>query len=221
VANLPLSDEAKKLRREDYLLDSAHHGIALNPAGTKLCVAGTMSDYAAVVSRATFAYKLAALGHKPYWVTNSADGRACFISFSGDDRVSVVSYAKEREVASVPVGDHPQRMRTGKIRCDYLGAAVDCVAPRLSRLKVVRTRRGRRLRAKLSEPARLRISVARKRGRRWAKVRVLKPRARAGTNRLRLGRLKRVGRYRLVVSARDAAGNASRQRVVRFRVRTR
>jgi DNA-binding beta-propeller fold protein YncE len=221
VANLPLSDDAKKLRREDYLLDSAHHGIALNPAGTKLCVAGTMSDYAAVVSRATFAYKMAAFGHKPYWVTNSADGRACFISFSGDDRVSVVSYAREREVASIPVGDHPQRMRTGKIRCDYLGAAVDCLAPRLSRLKVVRTRRGRRLRAKLSEPARLRISMARRRGGRWAKVRVLRPRARPGLNRLRLGRLRRAGRYRLVVSATDAAGNASRRRVVRFRVRAR
>jgi DNA-binding beta-propeller fold protein YncE len=221
VANLPVSDEAKKLRREDYLLDSAHHGIALNPAGTKLCVAGTMSDYAAVVSRATFAYKIAAVGHRPYWVTNSGNGRACFISFSGDDRVSVVSYAKEKEVASIPVGDHPQRMRVGRIRCDYLGAAVDCLAPRMSRLKVVRTRSGRRLRAKLSEPARLRISVARKRGRRWVKVRVLRPGARAGMNRLRLGRLKRTGRYRLVVGAKDAAGNVSRQRVVRFRIRGR
>jgi hypothetical protein len=91
----------------------------------------------------------------------------------------------------------------------------------MSRLKVVRVKGARRLRAKVSEPARLRISVARKRGRRWAKVRVLKPPARAGMNRLRLGSLRRAGRYRLVVGATDAAGNASRQRVVRFRVRAR
>jgi DNA-binding beta-propeller fold protein YncE len=43
LARLPLSDEAAKKRREDYLLDSAHHGLAINPAGTKLCVAGTRS----------------------------------------------------------------------------------------------------------------------------------------------------------------------------------
>jgi DNA-binding beta-propeller fold protein YncE len=120
IANLPLSDEAKQLRREQYLLDSAHHGLAMNPAGTKLCVAGTMSDYAAIVSRRTFASKLVQVGEKPYWSTNSGNGRYCFVSVSGDDRVSVISYRTGREVARIPVGDHPQRMRMGRIRRDFV-----------------------------------------------------------------------------------------------------
>ena len=121
LANLPLSDEAKGKRRDEYLLDSAHHGLSINRRGTKLCAAGTMSDYAAIVSRKTFAYRLAAFGKKPYWSTNSAGARYCFVSFSGDDVVSVISYAKAKEIARIPVGDHPQRMRMGKIQKGYLG----------------------------------------------------------------------------------------------------
>ena len=245
VANLPISDEARGMRREEYLLDSAHHGIAMNPAGTKLCVAGTMSDYASVVSRATFANQTAVHGKKPYWVTNSGDGRHCFVSFSGDDRVSVVSYDTAKEVASIPVGDHPQRMRVGQIRCDYLGAAVDCEPPRVSGLKVRRRKRSSRyrLRARISEPARVRIEVAkaargrlvgrrcvrarlraaarRRRCNTWSGVRVVRRRARRGVNRFSLGRLRKAGRYRLRVTATDAAGNTSKRKRKRFRVRRR
>jgi hypothetical protein len=115
LAMLPVSDAAQNLRRDEYVLDSAHHGLAMNAAGTKLCVAGTMSDYAAVVDRATFATQIAAQGQKPYWATNSIDGKHCLVSFSGDDRVGVISYADAKQVASIPVGDHPQRMRTGRM----------------------------------------------------------------------------------------------------------
>jgi YVTN family beta-propeller protein len=121
LAHLPLSEEAAGMRREEYLLDSAHHGLAMNPEGTKLCAAGTMSDYAAIVDRASFDYTLAAHGEKPYWSTNSADGRYCFVSFSGDDAVAVVSYDTEQEIARIPVGDHPQRMRTGELQVGLLG----------------------------------------------------------------------------------------------------
>src|SRR3954466_7924603 len=70
LAHLPVTDKAPK-SREQYLLDSAHHGLSMNFEGTKLCAAGTMSDYAAIVNRKTFAYRLAAFGRKPYWSTNS------------------------------------------------------------------------------------------------------------------------------------------------------
>ena len=117
VAALPLSDEAQALPRQQYLLDSAHHGLAINPRGTKLCVAGTMSDYAAIVARKTLGLqRTVAVGETPYWSASSEDGRYCFVSVAGDDRVSVISFKTAREVARITVGDHPQRMRTGAVR---------------------------------------------------------------------------------------------------------
>ncbi len=120
VANLP--NEVPNTPREEYLLDSAHHGIAMNPEGTRLCVAGTMSDYAAIVERDTFEYKMIHGGHKPYWSTNSFDGRYCFVSWSGDDKISAISYKRKAEVAQIPVGDHPQRMRIGNVTRSWLQA---------------------------------------------------------------------------------------------------
>jgi DNA-binding beta-propeller fold protein YncE len=120
VARLP--NEVPHIPREQYLLDSAHHGIAINPENTRLCVAGTMSDYAAIVERDTFKFKLIHGGHKPYWSTNSADGRYCFVSWSGDDKISAISYGRKAEVAQIPVGDHPQRMRIGNVTRSWLQA---------------------------------------------------------------------------------------------------
>ena len=154
IAQLPLSEEAANMPREQYLLDSAHHGLAMNPEGTKLCAAGTMSDYAAIVDRFTFSHRIFQVGRKPYWSTNSGDGRTCFVSVSGDDRVVAIDYASEREVARIAVGDHPQRMRMGVVRNDVLGGAgatVPRAARAPARLRVVRAsvRRGRlRLRLK-------------------------------------------------------------------------
>ncbi|HEV8360507.1 MAG TPA: serine/threonine protein kinase [Candidatus Thermoplasmatota archaeon] len=113
------------LPRELYVLDSAHHGIAMDQQGTKLCVAGTMSDYAAIVDRASFAMEgmiQPGDGAKPYWSTTSDDGAHCFVSWSGLDRVSAIAYGTGEEVASIGVGDHPQRIRTGPVRTDWVAA---------------------------------------------------------------------------------------------------
>jgi YVTN family beta-propeller protein len=122
VANLPIADDVKDMPREDYLLDSAHHGIAMNGRGTRLCVAGTMSDYAAIVGRRSFGYKLIHAGKKPYWSTTSRNGRNCYVSWSGSDRISVINYRKKKEIARVPVGDHPQRIRSGNVTAAWLAA---------------------------------------------------------------------------------------------------
>ena len=120
MVELPISEDAASKRRDEYLLDSAHHGLTMNPAGTKLCVAGTMSDYGAIVDRATFRHTIASLGKKPYWSTNAGNGKECWISYSGDDAVAVIDYESEKEVARFKVGKHPQRIRAGRIREDAL-----------------------------------------------------------------------------------------------------
>lgn len=113
VASLPVSNP--DMPREQYLLDSAHHGIAMNPQGTRLCVAGTMSDYATIVSPVTFAHGPLIAGARPYWATSDAAGQYCYVSFSGQDRIVAISYDTGQQVAGVAVGDHPQRMRFGVI----------------------------------------------------------------------------------------------------------
>jgi YVTN family beta-propeller protein len=193
IAHLPLSEEARNSPREQYLLDSAHHGLAMNPEGTKLCAAGTMSDYAAIVDRATFDYKIFNVGHKPYWSTNSGDGRYCFVSVSGDDKVVVLDYASEQQVAEIPVGDHPQRMRMGLIRADDVGG-LPGAAPAAAR--------------KARGPAKLRIMRARVRGGRLDMRLRMTGRA---TGRLRAVYLANGRRTRFRVKVRPRAWNVKRR----------
>lgn len=122
VADLPIAEHVKDLREEFYLLDSAHHGIAMNGNGTRLCVAGTMSDYAAIVSRKSFEFKLLRKGLKPYWSTTTNNGKYCLVSWSGTDEVSVIDYRTRKEVKRIQVGDHPQRIRIGNVRTDWIEA---------------------------------------------------------------------------------------------------
>ena len=89
----------------------------MNPSGTKICVAGTMSDYATVVT--TAAYERGPLlkktDGKPYWVTPSWNGRHCYISWSGTDEIAKISYRTGRVVDRTPgrrpPPADPQRVR--------------------------------------------------------------------------------------------------------------
>ncbi|GAB1693258.1 YncE family protein [Krasilnikovia sp. M28-CT-15] len=101
--------------RTTWVNDSRHHGLSMSPDGTRLCVAGTMDQYATIVDRATLAPGPLVGADKPYWATVSGDGRDCVISESGADRVSAISFATGQRVASVAVGDHPQRVRIGHV----------------------------------------------------------------------------------------------------------
>ncbi|WP_320068661.1 YncE family protein [Micromonospora sp. RTGN7] len=114
VATLPKNPNTSE-DRTTWVNDSRHHGLSISPSGAKLCVAGTMDDYATVVDRATLAPGPLVTASKPYWATVSGDGRDCVISESGADQVTAISFATGQKVVSVPVGDHPQRVRIGHL----------------------------------------------------------------------------------------------------------
>lgn len=117
---VPLPNRVPKMPREQYVNDSAHHGLSINAAGDTLCVAGTMDDYAALVDRASGRYRIfdeATTGHtylKPYWTTEGRHG-TCWISLSGSDAVAVIDTETGEELAYREVGDHPQRVRHGYV----------------------------------------------------------------------------------------------------------
>ncbi|MEU3315601.1 YncE family protein [Streptomyces sp. NPDC006662] len=120
VKTLP-ENPATSTDRTTWVNDSRHHGLSISPDGTKLCVAGTMDDYATVVDRATLAEGPLVPADKPYWATVDGDGKGCVISESGADRVTAIDFATGAKRVSVPVGDHPQRVRLGRIPADWSG----------------------------------------------------------------------------------------------------
>ncbi|MET9308274.1 PQQ-binding-like beta-propeller repeat protein [Streptomyces cellulosae] len=107
--------------RTTWVNDSRHHGITMKPNGAKLCVAGTMDDYATVVDRDTFEHGPLVPVAKPYWATVSGDGESCVVSESGADQVTAIDFATGEKTVSVPVGDHPQRVRLGHVREGWTG----------------------------------------------------------------------------------------------------
>ncbi|WP_368559578.1 YncE family protein [Acinetobacter indicus] len=118
IAQLPGSSTIPKDRTK-WVNDSRHHGLSISADGEKLCVAGTMDDYATIVDRRTLqATKLIPAG-KPYWATRSPDGKSCVISESETDVVTVIDFATGEKVRSVPVGNHPQRVRLGYAPSDW------------------------------------------------------------------------------------------------------
>jgi len=121
----PLSAFAKTNypTQDDYPHDSAHHGLALSGDGSKLCDAGTIDNDISIISTATMTVESTVdVGMIPYWATTSMDGNYCFVSLSGDNKISVIDYRTGREVKQVPVGKFPQRNRLGQVHESVLAA---------------------------------------------------------------------------------------------------
>lgn len=114
VAQLPGSSTIPKDRTK-YVNDSRHHGLSISKDGSKLCVAGTMDDYVTIVDTQTLTAGELIKAGKPYWATVTPDGNNCLISESETDSVTIINFATGKKVKTVPVGNHPQRVRYGYI----------------------------------------------------------------------------------------------------------
>ncbi|MEW2135281.1 YncE family protein [Streptomyces sp. NPDC005409] len=122
LKTLPVNP-ATSTDRTTWVNDSRHHGMSMSPDGAKLCVAGTVDDYATIVDRATLTEGPLVPASKPYWATVDGDGKGCVISESGTDQVTAIDFATGTKRVSVPVGDHPQRVRLGHVPADWTGPA--------------------------------------------------------------------------------------------------
>ena len=219
VVELPISEEAQQLRREDYLLDSAHHGIAINPRGHQAvrgrarCPTTRRSS-----STATFAPPDRGPGQEAVLVDQQRR-RPLLLHLVQRRRPRVGRLLRAGE------GDrqHPRRRpppahahRSRPLRLPRPEGRLHAPG-RVTAQAAFEPGAVAGSRSAISEPARLRIVITRTR--RATTARVVRRRAREGTNRLRLGRLRGRGRYRLELTATDEAGNSSPSKVLRFRIR--
>lgn len=102
------------------------------------------------------------------------------------------------------------------------GPAADTTRPVLglaAARKRIRVAQRARLVVTLSEQARVVITLQRRVGQRWRRVTTLRRTVGSGRHSVRILRRLRVGSYRAVGRATDAAGNVSAKRIARFSVR--
>jgi DNA-binding beta-propeller fold protein YncE len=126
TVSLPRRGPALDLQPKDYPNAAAHHGIAIS--GDTVCDAGTISNYAALVSLKTGKVgKIVSVGQSPGEALSSLDGRYCYLTNRGPtalnrpkvtdgsgDSVSVVDY-RTGSVRTVKVGKHPQSETTAMV----------------------------------------------------------------------------------------------------------
>ncbi|MEM6726204.1 MAG: hypothetical protein AAF598_19325 [Bacteroidota bacterium] len=109
--DLPVPEFVESIPLDDYPFDAAHHGIGLSDDRQLISIAGTISNYVAILSfpeMDLLAYH--ETGIEPSWITNGFDGDTFFVSSRKDDTVYVFSYHTLEKLKAIPVGAYPQRM---------------------------------------------------------------------------------------------------------------
>ncbi len=125
---LPVRGPAVGEPPSKYPNQAAHHGIVLSGDSRTICDAATVSNYVALVSRSSLSTEaIIPVGDQPADAATSSDGRLCFVTNRGPgvggDTVSVISFARRREIARIRAGDGPQEIAVGAIPAAVLRAA--------------------------------------------------------------------------------------------------
>jgi DNA-binding beta-propeller fold protein YncE len=116
--DLPVMGPQTTMQPSDYPNQAAHHGIDLSGDGKTICAAATVANYVALVARSTFATKaIVQVGDQPAEVETSEDGKYCFVSERGpaSNTLAVISYAKQRRVARLKMGQRPQEQAQSEV----------------------------------------------------------------------------------------------------------
>lgn len=112
---------AEGVGEDDWDFEAPHHGLALTPDETTLCVAGRASDYAAIVNaRDLSLLATIPVGDAPSWAEVAQNGRLCVLPNTRSDDVSIIELEQQTEVARLAAGRGPKHVTTGFIPVSVL-----------------------------------------------------------------------------------------------------
>lgn len=104
------------LTEADWDFEAPHHGLAMSPDETRLCLAGRASDYAAIVSTEPLATLfITPVGDAPSWATLDESGEICILPNTRSDDVSLVSMIDGTELARIKAGRAPKHVTVGRV----------------------------------------------------------------------------------------------------------
>ncbi len=106
----------------DWDFEAPHHGLALTPDESTLCLAGRASDYAAIVSTEPLELRhIVDTGDAPSWAALDESGDLCILPNTRSDDVSIVSISQGKELARVKAGRAPKHVTVGRVPVNVLG----------------------------------------------------------------------------------------------------
>ena len=211
--------------------------VAGGPGGQVAYTAPGLANQLGRLTQGAAALKSTAPGPDPFGITLGPDGAYWTAEFATSKLGRMTTTGKVTPLGGLSANSGPRQITSGPGNTLWVSLETgnkiarvsgvtnpppakpkpatgkrDAKAPVITRVALRRTK----VRFRLSEKAGVRIKIKRRNG----KTRTLKRNGKAGANSVRIKRL-RPGRYRVTVTAKDAAGNRSAPKLARLKVKRR